>query len=182
MTELINAVVVKSPEGTFYSVPDDRTWMSTEVEMQEFLYGLVRYLKPALIFESGACRGYGTMALGMACKMNGLMGRQMDAQAGRVVSCEIDPLLIQEARTRVAGLPCVIHEKSSLECPELKEADFIFSDSDYDSRFKEFELAKSGAVFVAHDATLYPLLGAFIKEHGGTVFNRGRGFGLVIKE
>lgn len=168
------AHLTRSPEGTLYRIPEDgKTFMSTEVEMQEFLYGLVRYLKPELVFESGACHGYGAMALGLACQFNGF---------GNVVSYETDAGLVKIAKETCSHLPCVeIRQGDSTLAPELRQADFIFSDSTYEARIQEFALAKQGAVYVVHDTRLYPDLGQFVRDQGGTAFDRGRGFGVILK-
>lgn len=167
--------LTESPEGTYYELPcKDDGFQSSEVEMQEFLYGLVRYLKPNLVFESGSNHGFGTKALGMSVLANGM---------GRVVSCETDGDLYAIACDTCYTLPSVeIRHESSLNMPELREADFIFSDSDWESRAKEYELARPGALFVVHDTAAEPELGKFVVSRGGMNFARGRGFGLIVKK
>lgn len=166
--------LTESPEGTYYELPTKEDgFQSSEVEMQEFLYGLVRYLKPTLVFESGSNHGFGTKALGMAVQANGI---------GRVVSCETNIELFNIASDTCYTLPCVeILHKHSLDCPELSEADFIFSDSDWDSRAKEYELARLGAIYIIHDTQSEPVLGKFVVSKGGMNFARGRGFGMIVK-
>lgn len=77
--------------------------------------------------------------------------------------------------------------RSSLDLPELAEADFIFSDSDYQFREKEIALAKPGAVIVVHDTAIsydssIPPLEGLVKKLGGITFSTYRGFGILKKE
>lgn len=168
------AYITKSQEGTYYQIPEDPSFQSTEVEMQEFLYGLIRYLKPELVFESGACLGFGTMALAMACNAN---------QYGKLVSAEPNESTFKIAKERVAMYPCAdVRNCTSVECPELKTADLIFSDSSWEARREEFTLAKKGCVFVVHDTRLDVSLNLMVKSNHGLLFDRGRGFGMMIKE
>jgi predicted O-methyltransferase YrrM len=170
---VIDAAIEVSREGTRYHVPTS-CGISTELEMQDFLYGLVRYLKPELVFESGSCHGYGALALGMACKAN---------QLGRVVSAETEPYYVEFARNTVAHLPGVeIRHARSEDCPELWKADFIFSDSANDARIREFAAAKPGCVYVVHDVSDELTLERLVLDNGGLVFRRGRGFGIITKK
>jgi predicted O-methyltransferase YrrM len=160
------AYITKSPEGTYYQIPEDPTFQSTEVEMQEFLYGLVRYLKPELVFESGSCLGFGTMALAMACNSN---------QSGRLISAEPELNKFNIAKERVSMYPCAdVRNCASVECPELKTADLIFSDSSWEARRTEWTAAKKGCVFVVHDTRLDPSLHLMVKSNHGLLFDRGR--------
>lgn len=173
MSSLPKAYITRSPEGTIYQIPEDPSFQSTEVEMQEVLYGLVRYLKPELVFESGSCLGYGTMAIAMAINAN---------QYGRLVSAEPDPTLAETARKRVSIYEIAeVRTCKSTDCEELKEADFIFSDSSWEARRAEFRTAKKGCIFVVHDTQLEHNLALLVESNQGVLFKRGRGFGIIEK-
>ena len=148
------------------------SFQSTEVEMCEFLYGLTRFYKPELIVETGTLLGRGTVALALACNEN---------RRGRVVTCDIDSSSLDKAKQYLAGFENVeFRNCSSLDLPELGEADMIFSDSAYESRIEEFNLAKPGALYVVHDAHR-PEIASIVKANGGTLLNRGRGCGIILK-
>ena len=54
-------------EGEFHAWDD----MGVEAEVAEFLYALVRVLKPRVVVESGTGRGYASLALAAALAENG---------------------------------------------------------------------------------------------------------------
>jgi predicted O-methyltransferase YrrM len=145
--------------------------LATEVEMGSLLYGLVRQIKPELVFEHGAGMGHGTYALGRAVQDNG---------KGKVVACEIEAAYLVEAVERVRGLPVEMLHKSVVDCPEVEKADFIFADGDNENRIVCFDRAKPGCIFVVHDTT-EPELEEFVRKNNGQVFNFGRGFGILTK-
>ena len=143
--------------------------------MGEFLYGLIRMLKPDLVVETGCYKGGATRAMARAIIDNGF------GVECRVVTCENhypNPFTPEE---NIDWRNC-----SSFDLPELRTADFVFSDSDHDIRPVEYALVKKGCVFVVHDTDqpYYgdpPFLGEWVKGMGGLVFHAGRGFGLLIK-
>lgn len=168
------AFIMKAADGRVYNLPIDKEWgINSEIEMHEVLFGLVRYWKPDLVFESGCALGFSTEALGRACLAN--MG-------GSVVSCDTNLLCVEQARRRVSQLPCRVEHKSSLDLPELKAADFVFSDSSYEARMQEYEVVKAGALFVVHDANQEHAIGDFVRSNGGFIVPRGRGFGIIVKK
>ena len=148
---------------------------ASEIEMTDFLYGLVRMLKPKLIVETGTYRGHAAMSMAEACLENSF---------GKVVSCDI------ENHNVFNPLPdlCDLRISSSLDLPELRTADLVYSDSLVPLRPKEYELVKPGCVFVVHDtARSYTgnpdqsWLGKWVRAQGGLTFSAGRGFGILIK-
>lgn len=146
---------------------------TAELEMQEFLFGLVRYLKPKLIFESGSCRGHTARILGLACRANG---------RGRVVSAEAEQSLFNTARANCRGVPEVeVRHAKAMDCLEVEEADLVFSDSSYESRVEEWKACKRGCVYVVHDTELEKPLGIFVQARNGLLIKRGRGFGMMVK-
>lgn len=161
---------------------DEQGWTvhdgtGTEVEVQRLLSALVRALKPKLIVETGCYRGWTTRELGWAAMEN--------LPAGRVVSCDVDPLHVHEARMRCAGLPVEVRECGGIELPELREADLIFSDSSYESRPFEVGLAKPGALVIVHDTNVCRIeghdLAGMVEGRGGLLFDTYRGFGMLRK-
>ncbi|MDX1430525.1 MAG: class I SAM-dependent methyltransferase, partial [Rhodothermales bacterium] len=72
--------------------------MAVELETAEFLFSLVRLLRPAIVLESGAGRGYSTLAIAGALERNG---------AGYLWSFEPDPEYRSIAEQRVADMSCV---------------------------------------------------------------------------
>jgi hypothetical protein len=151
--------------------------LASETELGEFLYGLVRMLKPALVVETGTYKGHTAFKLGRAVR---------DNIYGKAVSCDIADQVIE--RNNPPGLYPLFEFRlcSSLDLPELREADVVFSDSgDHEIRKAEYQLTKPGCVFVIHDCwghTDKEPLGQWVKDQGGLVFPAGRGFGILIKQ
>ena len=151
--------------------------VAAEAEMGEFLYGFVQMLKPDLVVETGTYKGHSSFLIFEALLAN---------ESGKLISCDIEeyPRIFQTSDKCVEFRIC-----SSLDLPELKEADFVFSDSDQNLRQKEYKLVKPGCVFVVHDTarsyttnTNQQWLGDWVRAEGGLTFNAGRGFGILIKK
>src|SRR6266852_5466918 len=66
--------------------------MTAEAEVLEFLRTLVTTIKPELVVETGAFSGISTLWIAEGLKANG---------RGRVISCELDPLVYAKARQRI---------------------------------------------------------------------------------
>ena len=121
-----------SPASSF--CPNPELWhahdgMATEVEVLELVAAFVRATQPNLVIETGTHRGFGAEAIGYALHLNG---------HGRLVTIEMDPALVVEARDRVEGLPVTVVEGSSLEFVPSSPVDFAWFDSDTDIRVAEF--------------------------------------------
>lgn len=146
---------------------------ASEVEMGDLLYGLVRMLKPDLVVETGTYKGHSTWRIAEALHKN---------KMGSVITCDIADYGASYYPASASYLRC-----NSLDLPELKEADFVFSDSHEDVRMLEYELVKPGCVFVIHDtdqpyhSSNPPYLGELVKKAGGLIFHAGRGFGILVK-
>ncbi len=145
--------------------------------MGMFLYSFVRILQPAMVVETGTYRCFTAKRLGEAVRNN---------RTGHVWSCDIE--MGVGHLEKLDGLPVTFVKCSSLDLPQLREADFVFSDSAQDLRAKEYELVKPGCVFVVHDtATSYNgdpdqfWLGKWVRSQGGLTFEAGRGFGILVK-
>src|ERR1700753_3017817 len=79
--------------------PNPKRWhmydsMTAEAEVLEFLRTLVTTIKPELIVETGAFMGVSTVWMAEGLKANGF---------GRIISCELDPVVFAKAQERVAG-------------------------------------------------------------------------------
>jgi len=145
--------------------------------MAELLAGFVRMLKPSIVVETGTYRAHTAIFLGEAVMTNGF---------GHVWTCDVEMGIAH--LQRIEGLPVTFVKCSSLDLPQLREADFVFSDSAQDTRAREYELVKPGCVFVVHDTrTSYNgnpdqyWLGKWVRSQGGLTFEAGRGFGILIK-
>ena len=148
---------------------------SSEIDMGRMLHGMICMLKPKLVVETGTYRGHTTRWLADAVITNGF---------GHVVTCDvIDPgPFVGRTYPEVTFKQC-----PSLNLPELATADFVYSDSHEDVRPSEYELVRSGCVFVIHDtdqpykSIAPPILGEFVRSNGGLIFHAGRGFGILVK-
>ena len=81
--------------------PEPQRWsmfdsMTAEVEVLEFLATLVTTVKPRLVVETGAFLGVSTQWIARGLERNDL---------GRVVSCEMDPVVYARAGERLAASP-----------------------------------------------------------------------------
>ena len=151
--------------------------INAEVEMSGLLYALIRMLKPEIVVETGTYHARTSRLLGMAVR---------DEKFGHVWTCDIEMGIGH--LDRIADLPVTYVQTSSLLLPQLKTADFVFSDSAQDLRPLEYALVKPGCVFVVHDThrsytanTDQDWLGKWVLSQGGLNFNAGRGFGILIK-
>jgi len=126
--------------------------MTAEVEVLEFLRTLVTTVKPELVVETGTFSGISTLWIAEGLKANG---------RGKVVSCEFDPKVYQNARERIekSGLAqwIELRNESSLEMKVNGRIDLFFSDSDMPVREQEVrrflpQISPYGLI-VMHDAS-----------------------------
>jgi predicted O-methyltransferase YrrM len=75
--------------------------LSSEVEAGDFMYGLVRLLKPLVVVETGCYLGETSMRIGEALQANGV---------GQLHTCDIDTGMTSATRTATAGLPVTVHD------------------------------------------------------------------------
>lgn len=137
--------------------PDPKRWsmydpMTAEAEVLEFLRTLVTTIKPTLVVETGAFLAASTLWIAEGLKRNGF---------GKIVSCELDPIVYGKARENVAnsGLSewIDLRNESSLEMPVEGMIDLFFSDSDLSIR--EMEIRKflpqinPQGIILMHDAS-----------------------------
>jgi predicted O-methyltransferase YrrM len=139
-----------SPECPFpqrWSMIDGNT---AEIETLEFLYSIVRLLKPGLVIETGAWHGYSAVALGKALRQNGF---------GRAISFEMDSEASEIARRRVReeDLSSLVEvsNASPLESRIDDQIDMLVLDSELTLRAPQFEYFRSqlrpGAIVIFHD-------------------------------
>src|SRR5947207_4978167 len=81
-----------------HECPDPQQWkmydsMTAEVEVLEFLRSMVTTLKPKLVVQTGTFMGISTLWIAEGLKRNG---------AGKVITCETDPLVYAKAQDRIA--------------------------------------------------------------------------------
>lgn len=133
--------------GKYFQMFDDG---GVELEVGEFLYGLLRVLKPNLVLETGTYTGISAMYMGQALNDNGF---------GNVLSLEIDPVHKKRAEDlwERVGLEeyvgCRLQSSKDFESTEVW--DFMFLDSEPEFRFAELvkffpSLRPGGFVFI-HD-------------------------------
>ena len=121
----------------------------TEIEVSEFIGGLVRLTQPEVCVETGSYLGQTSLKIGEALKKNG---------HGKLYTLENQPGYVDQVKGVVYGLPveCIATESRNWTPPE--NIDFIFFDTNDDRRL-EFEyylpFLNLGAILVLHD-THYP--------------------------
>lgn len=123
-----------------YSSPE-----SSESETQEFLYGLVRLVKPAVAVETGCHYGDASFAIGLALHHN---------KIGMLHTCDTNPDYVERARKETRWLPVTVHEKKAIEMlGEIRNVDFAFIDGGI-MRLAELKAldVSPGAYVVLHDA------------------------------
>jgi len=113
-----------------YSMWDDG---GTEVEVGEFLYGMIRVLKPKNVLETGLYHGISASYMAQAIKDNGV---------GKLTSVEISVENIEISKRRLYSLDLrsrvQINNKHSLKYTPENSFQFIFLDTEPDMRFGEF--------------------------------------------
>lgn len=133
-------------EEGLYSAWDD---MAVELEAAEFLYGLVRMLKPRLVYESGTGQGYASKYIARALQDNGF---------GFLDTFEADPHWAAQAAIALEGLPAKVHNRPL--GGHGGDPDLVFLDSGPDYRLGEIEeWLPRDVPLVIHDAYRYSLEG-----------------------
>ena len=137
--------------------PEPERWrmydsMTAEYEVLAFLQQLVETVKPKIIVETGTFMGISTLKLAEGLKANG---------AGKVITCEYDPVVYAKAVERIeaSGLKEWIEARneSSLEMNIDGQVDLLFSDSDPGLREAEVRrylpLLRANGIILIHDAS-----------------------------
>jgi predicted O-methyltransferase YrrM/glycosyltransferase involved in cell wall biosynthesis len=125
---------------------------TAEMETIEFIYALIRQVKPKFVLETGTWHGIASVAIGKALKTNG---------RGKLITIEYDPEISNVARKRIDRYNLndyvTILTQDSLSYQPKNEIDFLFLDSALDIRDKEFLLfsskLKPGSLVVFHDTS-----------------------------
>lgn len=128
--------------------------MTAEVEVLEFFRTLTTTMKPRLIVETGAFLGISSLWFAEGLEANGF---------GKVVSCELDPVVYAAAKERIEGSALSswidLRNTSSLEMVVEGEIDLLLCDSDVDIREAEVrrflpQVSPQGLVLM-HDASTH---------------------------
>lgn len=118
----------------------DKEWstrdeQSAEDEVSEFLYGLIRLIKPSVVIETGCYEGDTTEAMAIALKDNNF---------GKLYACDIDSYRVKKVRDRIStlGLPaqilCMTGRELILQMGSVP--DFAFIDSSPDGKIRGEEI------------------------------------------
>ncbi len=154
LVEKSNGLLTLSPENTDVRYSKFNTG-STEAEIGEYLYAMVRIIKPKTIFESGTFYGVSSAYMGQALKDNYMQS----SIKGELCTCEISVENQEIAKKLWKQLDIENYIVSKL-LPSLKLVNFadfemIFLDSEPEIRFKELVkfypyLVPGGYIFI-HD-------------------------------
>jgi predicted O-methyltransferase YrrM len=126
--------------------------MTAEAEVLEFLRTMVTTIKPELVVETGTFSGISTLRIAEGLQRNG---------RGRVITCELDPLVYENAIKRfdnsslASWIDC--RNESSLDIKIEGTIDLLFSDSDMPIRAQEIrrflpQISPYGLILM-HDAS-----------------------------
>ncbi len=122
---------------------------SAEIEVLEFIYGLVKAVKPKAILETGTYAGWSSAVMAQGMKDNGF---------GNIVTLDIDQKWLDESRElcRKLELTNVIRLlKPSLNYQTSKMYDILFLDSEPEIRFEElmrfYDNVSPGGFIGIHD-------------------------------
>jgi len=126
--------------------------MTAEAEVLELLRTVVTTIKPELVVETGTFSGISTLWIAEGLKANG---------RGRVVTCEFDPAVYENAKARIAASGLAdwieLRNESSLDVKVEGTIDLLFSDSDLPIREQEIrrflpQINPNGLILM-HDAS-----------------------------
>lgn len=106
---------------------------STEKEVTEGIYGLVRMLQPDYCVETGSYQGFTSESIGRALVTNA---------HGRLDTIEIDSDLAETTKVRCVGLPVTVHPVDSMSFMPDNDIDFAFFDSSADKGFRKREFKR----------------------------------------
>ena len=119
--------------------------MASEHEVYDFLYALVRLLKPKVILETGCYKGGATLKMAQAAADNG---------CGEVQTCDTNRDMADATLKICSGLNVGVHCCSGIGLMQLySNVDLAFIDSSGDrvAEVQALNLAPNGVV-VLHDA------------------------------
>ena len=123
-----------------------------EVEVGEFLHGLVRMVKPNRVLETGTHKGISASYIGLALMANG---------HGTLTTIELAPKNINESGELFSKLDLEAHidqvhaDASEFEWPHDDPIDILFLDTEPPTRFAELvrfcPKVKPGGMILVHD-------------------------------
>ena len=183
IVEYFNKPIIEIEEGI---IPPKKGWRcidydSCEVECGDFLWGLVRYLKPDIIVETGTSRGFASACMASALHANG---------RGHLWTVEIDEEKVKNSRKvfediGVSKHITVVHA-DSLYDEVLKllpgKIDLLLIDGG--NRISEYEkyskfLDPNTGLVLWHDALKFEEIHCTVKNLGGNFIWAGRGLGIT---
>jgi len=139
------------PNDSYWSAVDEQ---GTEKEVSEFMYSLIRLIKPTFAVETGCYKGDATIAIAKAMEHNGL---------GQVFTCDIEPAMVELVNNRLKKLG-LEKQGQAYECAGIDlikkcglAIDFAFIDSSPYGKEREAEigvlipLLKKYNMFLLHD-------------------------------
>jgi predicted O-methyltransferase YrrM len=125
---------------------------TAELETIEFLYALVRLIKPRFVLETGTWHGMAALAMGSGLRDNGrggLVSIELDAESHSVAQQRIRDAELESQVRLVCG--------SSLQFVPDQPIDLVLFDSELSLRGKEFEhyqpYLAPGALVLFHDTS-----------------------------
>lgn len=141
---------LECPNPQLWSMFDGWT---AEVEVIDFIYSIVRLIKPRYSVETGTWHGIAATAAGVALRCNGF---------GRLTTLEIDTesFFVAQEQIKKNNLEQYVGvcNMSSLEFIPEEEIDLLILDSEPQSRISEFyrflPKIKKGAVILFHDTSM----------------------------
>lgn len=129
------------PEPHLWSARDAE---ASEVEVGDFMFGLVRLVKPKVVLETGCYQGDTTLALVRAVESNGF---------GSVYSCDTD-----NTRVRDSYIQCLHSKRLNIWactgvqlCERVSDVDLAFIDSNGDRLEECKSLQMKKGFVVVHD-------------------------------
>jgi hypothetical protein len=150
--------------------------MASEMELGDFMYGLIRELKPRIVLETGCYLGHTSIPMAKALHENKL---------GVLHTCDTDPKLCDLLRIDTMDLPMEVHNCTGLELAcKIDGVGVAFLDSSGD-RVQEACALKMhpDGVVVLHDAHR-PSFTEIVRAKGWRYFKlpTPRGLGLFQME
>jgi predicted O-methyltransferase YrrM len=157
--DIMNSIAPDCWNGKWSQVNGFGGGMAVELEIGEFLHGLVRATKPEVIIETGSHKGYSTVMIAQAMKENGL---------GRMWSVDIFDYGVAAlcAKYGFANLVTFMQGNSpdmiKALAATIPSVDFLWLDADHSEEFIIAELSaakpmlKSGTLIALHDSLSHP--------------------------
>jgi hypothetical protein len=134
-------------EGEYRAWPGE-LW-GIELEVGDFLWGLVRGLRPELVLESGTGKGISSRFIARALQEN---------RRGRLVTFEPDAGMIGETKKKLRGLPAEIRQGDTLSWTGPLPGVVFLDSHPTERRAAEIAYWLTHPVLLAiHDATRYEL-------------------------